>query len=140
MRKEFQERLATEYRYAVGKMQEANQPAKKLFYFSVSFGEAQRVLNWEWDADLALIYELAHQTHTQINASIQVAGPLQTLPVDWQSIFDRLTRAFSDLATYFEQNNTNKDELCRILGRFAEISYAVTGNGSYLYEKGLIKF
>ena len=44
------------------------------------------------------------------------------------------------LERYLEKTGDNAEELQQILGRFAEISYAVTGNGSYLYEKGLIKF
>lgn len=141
MRKEFRQRLAGEYRYAATKMQEATQPIQKLFYFSVLFGEAQRVLNWEWDTDLALIHMVTQQAHTQINAVVQGPGALQTLPVDWKAILDKLPQLASDLATYFEQmgKKSGKEELCRILGLFAEITYAVSGNGSYLHEKGAFK-
>jgi hypothetical protein len=141
MREEFRQRLAKEFRYAVTKMQDAKQPANKLFYFSVFFGEAQRVLNWEWDTDLVFIHMVTQQVHTQINAPMQVPGLLQTLPVDWSAIFDKLTQVSSDLAAYFEkaQNEGNKEELHRILGSFAEIAYAVSGNGSYLQEKGAFK-
>jgi hypothetical protein len=141
MRNDFRQRLAKEYRYAVTKMQEATQAVNKLFYFSVFFGEAQRVLNWEWDTDLALIHMITQQVHTQINAAVQVPGLLQTLPIDWATILDKLTQVASDLATYFEQteNEGSKEELYRILGLFAEITYAVSGNGSYLYEKGSFK-
>ena len=141
MREEFRQRLAKEYRYAVTKMQETQPPAKKLFYFSVFFGEAQRVLNWEWNTDLAFIHMVTQQTHTQINATMQMPGLGQTLPIDWTTFFDKLTQVASDLAAYFEktENEGSKEELCQILGRFAEISYVVNGNGSYLYEKGIIK-
>jgi hypothetical protein len=140
MREEYRQRLAKEYRYAVTKMQEAQQAAQKLFYFSVFFGEAQRVLNWEWNADLVLIYTITQHTHTQINATTQMPG-LPTLPIDWTTVFDKLTQVSSDLATYFENlgNAESREELCQILGRLAEISYAVSGNGSYLYEKGSFK-
>jgi hypothetical protein len=72
MRKELQLRLVKEYRYAVNKMQESQQPAQKLFYFSVFFGEAQRVLNFEWDRDLALIYTVTQHVHTQFNTTMQI--------------------------------------------------------------------
>jgi hypothetical protein len=140
MRKEYQQRLAKEYRYAVTKMQQAPDLVKKLFYFSVLFSEAQRVLNWEWDTDLALIHMVTQQVHGQINATTQEPRLLQTLPIDWTIIPDKLTQAASDLANYFEQEGGGaKTELSRILGFLAEIWFAVTGNGSYLYEKGAFK-
>ena len=142
LHKEYRQRLANEYRYAVTRMQQENEAVKKLFYFSVFFAEAQRVFNWEWDTDLALIQIITQQVHTQINVTMQTPGLLQTLPIDWETTFDKLTQVASDLATHFEkaENESNKEELCQILGRLAEINYVVTGNGSYLYEKGLIKF
>ena len=142
LREELRQRLVKECRYAVTKMQQETQPAKKLFYFSVFFGEAQRVLNWGWDSDLALIHMVTQHAYTQINNTMQVPGLGQVLPIDWTIIFDKLTQVASDLASYFEkaENDGSKEELCRILGHFAEIAYAVNGNGSYLYEKGLIKF
>ncbi len=140
LRKEFRQRLAKEYRYAATKMQDSPQAVKKLYYFSVLFGEAQRVLNWEWDRDLALIYTVTQHAHTQINATMQVPGLGQTLPIDLTTVFDKLTEATSNLAAYFEKSDDNMEEFNQILGRFAEISYIVSGNGSYLYEKGFIKF
>jgi hypothetical protein len=140
MRKELRQRLATEYRYAVTRMQEGKSAEKKLFYFSVFFGEAQRVLNFEWDRDLALIFWVTQQVHTQMNTTLQT-GLYKALPLDASVIYEQLTNAASDLAACFEtEDETDKEELCRVLGRLAEVNYVGTGNGSYLYEKGLIKF
>ena len=137
MREELRQRLVKEYRYAVTKMQETPEPAKKLFYFSVFFGEATRILNWEWDRDLVLIYTITQHVHTQITATTQTTG-LLSLPVDWANVFEKLTQAASDLADYFEKvrNGDNREELYQILGRLAEIAYSISGNGSYLHEKG----
>jgi len=134
MRKEFRRRLATEYSYATTKMKEA-QPAKKLFYFSAFFGEATRILNWEWDRDLALIHAVTRHVYNQISG----ANPTSFVPKDWENIYDKLIQAAFDLTTYFEKAESSKEELYQILGRFAEIAYVVSGNGSYLYEKGIIK-
>jgi hypothetical protein len=142
MYEEYRQRLAKEYRYAATKMQEVSEPARKLFYFSVLFGEAQRVFNWEWSTDLALIHLITQHVHTQINVPMQTPGLLQALPIDWSAILDKLTQAASDLATYFEkaENEDSKEELYRILGYLTEVAYSLTGNGSYLYEKGAFKF
>lgn len=139
LREELRQRLAKEGRYAVTKMQEETQPAKKLFYFSVFFGEAQRILNWEWNRDLALIHMVTQHVHTQINTTMQMPTLMQMAP--WAIVYDKLTQVASDLAAYFEktENDGSGEELCQILGRFAEIAYVVSGNGSYLYEKGSFK-
>ncbi len=140
MHEEFRQRLANEYRYAATKMQESPQPARKLFYFSVLFGEAQRVLNWQWDRDLALIHMVTQQAYMQVNGAMQTPAMGQ-LPIDWTTVYDKLTQVPSELAAYFEKtdNEGTTEELCQILGRLAEIIYVVGGNGSYLHEKGLIK-
>ena len=140
MRKEFRQRLAKEYRYAVTKMQEAAEPAKKLYYFSVFFGESQRVLNWEWDRDLVLILTVTQYVHTQINATTQIPT-LGVLPIDWVTAFDKLTQAASEIASYYEdaENDDNRHEMYQALGRLAEVAYAISGNGSYLFERGILK-
>ena len=138
MREEIRQRLAKEYRYAAKKMQESQQPAKKLFYFSVLFGEAQRGLNWEWDRDLALIHMTIQHAYAQVTLLVQ-PQMLSVVAIDASTVFTALTQAAFDLATYLEKTEYNTEELHQILGRFAEISYAANGNGSYLYEKGLIK-
>ncbi len=141
MREELRQHVVKEYRYAVAKMQEVREPARKLFYFSAFFGEAQRVLNWEWSTDLALIHAVTQHLHTQTNIMMQAPGAGQVLPIDLTTLCDKLTQSASDLAAYFEKadNEGSKEELYRILGHFAEITYAVSGNGSYLYEKGAFK-
>lgn len=139
LRKGLQRRLTEEYRYAVTKMQEV-QPARKLFYFSVFYGEAQRVLNFEWNRDLALIYTVTLHVYTQINAAMQ-ASAATPLSIDWTAVYDKLVLAASDLTACLEKAESDgNEELCQILGRFAEISYFVSGNGTYLYEKGSFKF
>ena len=138
--KELEQRLTEEYRFAVTKMQQDAQPPRKLFYFSVFWGEAQRVLNFEWNRDLALIYTVTLHVYTQINTAMQSA-PLTQLPIDWTTIYDKLTLAASDLVTHLEKAESDGgEELCQILGRLAEIGFLVSGNGTYLYEKGAFKF
>ena len=137
MREEFRERIANEYRYAVTKMQETKDPTKKLFYFSVLFGGAQRILNWEWNRDLVLIHAATQHVYSQFNSVMQTPAG-QIFPIDWANVFDKLTQIANDLATYFEKDG-NKEELYEVLIRCAEISYAVTGNGSYLNERGDFK-
>lgn len=138
MHKELQQRVASEFRYVATKMQESKDGAKKLFYFSAIFGEASRILNFEWDRDLVLIHAVTNQAYAQITASTQNPAML-SLPIDWETVYKVLTEAASDLADYYEKANDKKEMLCQIMGRIAEAAYLAGGNGSYLYEKGVIK-
>jgi len=134
--KELKEHLISEYRYAATKMHDVPL-GRKLFYFSVFYGEAQRVLNFEWNRDLALIYTVTYHTYTQINNAVHSTPQL---PIDWADVYDKLTLAASDLTTYLEKaKNDGSEELCQVLGRLAEIAFFVSGNGIYLYEKGSLK-
>jgi hypothetical protein len=134
MQEEFRQRLVSEYRYAITKMQEATNQVRKLFYFSVFFAEAQRIFNWKWDNDLALTFVITQYVHTQLTGALNSG----TIPIDWDTINNKLTQSATEIATYFENINNpdNRKGLCKILGHCAEIGYSVTGNGNYLYEKG----
>jgi hypothetical protein len=140
--KELKQRLAEDYRFAVTKMQQEKMPAKKLFYYSIFFSEAQRALNWAWDRDLALVQVVTQQSHTQINAAFQAGLLGGALPIDPATVIEQLTKVASELTTYFEkaEAENSREELYEILGRLAEVSYVSGGNGSYLYDKGDIKF
>ena len=139
MNEELRRRFAAECRYAANKMQSSPDPARKLFFFSALFGEAQRLLNLEWDRDIVLIFIVTQQAYNQINVQLPLLGSV--LPIKLETVFEKLTQNASNLASYLEKNEkkTRQEELCQILGRFAEITYVTQGNGSYLYEKGIIK-
>ena len=129
------QRLAQEYRFAADKMAQESDIHRKMFFLSALFAEASRSLNWAWDRDLALIYAVIQHTHQQVQARLQVGGRGVLLSED---IFTGLTEAASELTRYVETDGQGKD-LQAILGRFAELAYASTGNGSWLIERGVLK-
>lgn len=133
------DRLANEFAIAVTKMQETNDIVQKVYFFSAFYGETQRVLNWEWDRDLALMFVVLHDAYQQLTVRLQASdriGPGK-FPA---GLFDALTQVAQDLTNYVSAGQDNDEEFASLLGRIAELGYAVTGNGNYLYEKGLIKF
>ena len=86
------------------------------------------------------MYTVTQFAHAQINNAMQAFKLSQAVPIDWTTIFNKLTSVASDLAAYFEKaEGSDNGELIQILGRLSEITYTVLGNGSYLYEKGIIK-
>ncbi|MFC1946909.1 hypothetical protein ACFLXY_03190 [Chloroflexota bacterium] len=134
LQEELRQRLLREYRNAADKMKETPIPARKMFYFSVLYSETQRVLNWQWDRELVIIYTIMQNTHAQVNAGMQAHAATQALPLDWQGLLDKLTILIEEFADCFEKQENIYDTL----GKFAELSYASSGNGSYLLDKGEI--
>jgi len=135
---ELRERLAHELRYAVTKMGEARAPLEKLYYFSVFYGEATRVLNWHWDRDLALIWMVTQNVHNTITARVHAISQGEPVVRLSEAFFDTLTLESVALVDYIEKQ-ADDNELCRIMGRLAELVYATTGNGFYLLSKGNLK-
>ncbi|MDA0768848.1 MAG: hypothetical protein BZY79_06540 [SAR202 cluster bacterium Casp-Chloro-G4] len=136
--KELHDKLAGEFRIAATRMTESDSPAEKLYYFSVLFGEATRVLNWHWDTELVLIWFATQQTHNVIagrQQSITQGEPIVRLT---DAYFVALTDAVLELADYVEQEG-NEQQLLEIIGKFAELAYFTTGNGYYLAQKGTFK-
>ncbi|MBI4312381.1 MAG: hypothetical protein HY681_11460 [Chloroflexi bacterium] len=112
---------------------------RKLYYFSVYYGEASRILNWKWDRDLALIYAVTLYAHQQLTAGLQLMlTPRSPAVSQVDAISGSLTESARELAKFVEENG-NPELLTEILGRIAEIAYAATGNGRYLVEKGVLQ-
>lgn len=133
--------LAEEYRFAVEKMRAATDPAEILYFFSAFFGEAQRVLNLQWDADLALVHHVSQAAYPQISGRLQAArsgaDPTVTFPSRY---WDELTEAANQLARFFEHEEVDGEGLLQgILARIAELTYVTGGNGYYLYLRGKLK-
>ena len=131
-------RLATEYRTAVDRMRDSDDPFGQIYYFSVFFGEASRVLNWHWDRDLALINLVTQGTQRAVSQRLQtIVSNTERVVQLSEEFFDAFSQAASDLTDYVEQDG-DPEELRAVLGRMAELSYVTTGNGYYLLDKGQI--
>ena len=137
---ELRARISTEFRYAADRMRSADDPHVKLYYYSALFGEVTRILNLNWDRELALTHTVLSATHSQVAGMAHniSAGRERAVRLSAEHI-EALTNAASDLASYFEKSGTDS-ELYSLLGRISEIGYASTGNGWYLLERGIIRF
>ena len=133
------ERLASEYKAAAARVSEATTLDAKLYYFSVFFGEATRMLNMHWDADLALLWAVTqHASNAILGRQSQAAGefPLGGFP---DGFAEALAQVSTEIAGAFEQKELDLPRLYAALARTAELTFATTGNGAYLVEKGTIK-
>ncbi len=131
--------LENEFSFAASKVVEATNIAEKVYYFSVFFGQAGRQLNAHFDADLALIWSVGQSACNAINNRIaQATGdfPVGGLPDGFMKALDEVSIEY---AGAFEGGTVDVPRLYAALGRTSELTYLTTGNGAYLYEKGMIR-
>lgn len=133
------QRLAEEFQASIESMRANPDPAKKLYFFSVFYGEATRILNLAWDADLALIQNVTQAACSTLLgrlSSIQSGDRNVELPGEF---FPALEKAGEEIANYMASAKQPKEVLYGALARIAELTYFSTGNGYYLYLRGKIK-
>ena len=134
------ERLASEFRFAADRMAQVPDMDMKLYFFSVFFGESQRMLNLSWDDQVSVVMLVAREVYREINQRVvQVASGQDRVVGLNEAIPEELTKAADELASVFEAEKTDESRLLRILGRLSTLSYITTGNGKYLALKGDIK-
>lgn len=137
------ERLRTEFSQAAEKVASRSDIPGKVYYFSVFHGEAGRQLNLHWDPDLALLFLVVQNTCGSLSSSAQrprfpTGGefPPDGIPERVPSALDEVSR---ELALAFETQDPDLPRLYASLAKCAEIAYATTGNGLYLYLKGHLR-
>ncbi len=137
--KEVHQRIASEFRFAASKMAEAPDLSTKTYYFSAFYGELQRALNYDWSDELSLVHMILQTSHQTIKGRIDLAiagvEPGLGLPSEFAQAY---TRFASDMASLFERPEIDEAALYRLLARAAALNYSVTGNGYYLYLKGVL--
>jgi hypothetical protein len=97
-----------------------------------------RIFNLEFSPTLVLIHMVLQNAYLSIservNASITGRDKAVKIP---SGLFDVLQEKILDLAEII--NKDNKNELFINLQEIANISYSTTGNGYYLFQKGMLK-
>ena len=124
--------LVQEFRYAASKMIEVQDPRVKLYFFSATFAHINRIMNLEFEPQLAFSYFVLNAVYATING--RVSSPPEPGIVIPDRLFEALISATEDYTDRLERNQDTYD----VLERFANLAYATTGNGNYLYQKGLL--
>ena len=136
--KQVHKRLASEFRLAASSIAESQDIADKLYFFSVFYGETGRQLNMHWDADLALLNVVTQAASGQIGARAQIPKTMPTggFPDGFLQAIDEVSE---ELAVVFGEAEIDVARLYAAITRIAELTYLVSGNGIYLYAKGMIR-
>jgi hypothetical protein len=131
------EQLVQEIRFAVDGIRKSPKSADKIYYYSAVYAVIDRVYNFEYDPELVFIYQVVRQSFDLINAKISLStqrdvGLATAIPIN---LFDKLCSCLDELATRIEKDQ----KTYAILQDIANIGYSTTGNGLYLYTKGMLK-
>lgn len=134
--KENIELIVDELTYVGGRMRDEEEILGKVYYLSGSYAVIQRVMNFEYDDELVLIHRVlmgAYETvNSRLNSIITGQERVIKIPVE---VVDALANGILDLAIALSEEKEYKE----ILAKIAAIGYIGTGNGYYLYQKGLLK-
>lgn len=119
-------------------------PQEKLYYFSAIHGRINRVMNFHTDPVLVFVHQVLQTTHLSVVARLNSMKPPEQesfLGVPDEMI-DAVFSATEDLRSAFEKYASQEEadsEMWTVLKRFANISYATTGNGFYLFLTGKLQ-
>ena len=128
--------VADEFRYAAERIREEKDLARKNYFFSAAYAVVYRVFNLEFDPSLILVHDVLQRTYRNIDTRLTAIGDSQEKVIRIpEGLFDRLAKHLDELGDAIY----NKKDITEPLRKIAIISYVTTGNGYYLYKKGILK-
>lgn len=133
---EMQKKYTDEIRFVLGQMKRVSDHERKLYFFSAVFGMVQRILNFEYDPGLMFDFQVLQLVHSMLNARIIAIKARQDGGVSIpEGLFDSLEKALEELADSVDGGKDNYSTLQKMVN----LAYIATGNGYYMYLKGMIK-
>jgi hypothetical protein len=133
--KDMQKVFTDEIDFVVKRMKESKDMPTKLYFFSAVYGTASRIMNIEFDPELAFIHHVLNFAYSTINArSAAISGRQEQGAGIPEKLFDRLEEALEELVAKILQGKKTYP----VLETISNLAYSTTGNGYYLYMKGLL--
>ena len=127
--------IVEEIKFVLKKMDEDPALDQKLYYFSGIQAIFQRIFNIEYHPDLVHVFSILQGTY---NAFMQRKAAIdrgdRTVPLMNEQMI-ALYNYTGELLLKIEQDEV----LDEVLKKFLILSYSTTGNGYYLFQKGLLK-
>ena len=130
--------ISKEFLGIVEKMKDTKDLSGKMYFFSATYGVISRVFNLEFDSALVFAHFVLNAACNTINGRLLAlkAGQDNVVQIP-EGLFDSLQKVIEKLAENIETGN--EEELFKNLQKIANIAFTTTGNGYYLYQKGMLK-
>jgi hypothetical protein len=128
--------IVNEINFIINKMDESKTAEDKIFYFSAINAVFQRIFNIEYDPDLVFAFIILRDTHNHFSQRLQsIRKQVETTVLLTEEQFSRLSDLTRELSSKIERNENIDDTL----KKYVILYYTTTGNGYYLFQKGLIR-
>ena len=133
---DMQKRFIDEVNFVIKNMKNTDNPTEKLYFFSAGYAMAQRIINLEYESELAFIQQVLQLVYNMVNARLLAMSMRQEAGVSIpDGLFSSLEEALEEMVDRIEQGVETYPALQRIVN----LAYSTTGNGYYLYLKGMLK-
>lgn len=129
--------LGEEFRYVAAKLREDSSPEERAYYYSAAQGMVYRILNLEYNHTLLFIHLVLSISLSNLGARVTEyrKGQNPQIPIV-TGVFERLADELEELADTIA---SKKDDIYDILEKIHAAGYICTGNGYYLFQKGVLK-
>jgi len=106
----------------------------KIFYFSSTHGVLSRIFNLQCDPQLIFMHFVLNNAYANINGRINALKRGDLVIQFHPKFFEKLTESVEVLASKIEKD----EDTFKTLEQIALLTFLTTGNGYYLFEKGMI--
>ncbi|MBP2029351.1 hypothetical protein J2755_000271 [Methanohalophilus levihalophilus] len=131
----FRQELIKELRRIAIVMKKEDDPERKLYLFSASYGVAARTYRYSFSKHYLLAEFVLNTAYTAIGDRIQrIKSGDPTVEIA-EEHFEKLQSAVASLADAFETDESVLEPLETILA----IAFSTSGAGNYLKEKGMLE-
>jgi hypothetical protein len=132
---QFKNILVEEFRFVASKIRDESDMKRKNFFFSAAYAVVQRIINIDFDPELVIIHNTLNSTYTIVNnLQMSIESGTEKIIRIPLLLFDELADLLDELAGAIQESQNTYE----IIQKIAVLSYMLTGNGYYLYQKGII--
>ena len=130
-----QELFTNEIDFVIQRMNQTNNADEKLYFFTGIYTCANRIINIEFDAELAFIHHVLQAAHQAIAARLMRLQQGLEKPIGIpEKLFDRLEETLKEMLEKIKRG----EDTYPVLQTIFNLAYSTTGNGYYLYLKGML--
>ena len=133
---EMKKRFTDEIGFVLKNMKNTTVAAQKWYFFSAIHGMAQRILNLEYEPELVFIFQVFQLVYNTVNTRLVALSTGQEFGISIpENLLTKIEDELEKMASLIEHGQ----ETFPVLQRLINIAYSTTGNGYYLYLKGMLK-
>ena len=130
-------RMLDEIEYVLAQMQQTASPQQALYTFSAVHGVVNRVMNFECDPVLVFAHQVLSTAHATFSSQFGTMGDRPNGPAVAAELLTLLQHSITGFSVALQSGG--EAQVHQALQRIANITYAMTGNGYYLYTRGKLK-